>query len=144
MNESDLEYFTLLLNSQLKELQERLGYTDIQKMTIDDISQDILDIASADTDKNMLLRIRERESRLISKIKEALGRIHDGSYGICEKCGEDIPVKRLKARPVTSQCIDCKVQEEAFERVYAKKGFNPTGPGNADESKIFFHSQKMA
>ena len=140
MNETDLEYFKLLLNSQLKELEERIGYTDIQKMTIDEVSQDILDIASADTDKNMLLRIRERESRLISKIKQALQRIHEGSYGVCEKCGEDIPVKRLKARPVTSRCIDCKMQEEAFERLYAKKGFNPVQSGNADESQILSHS----
>ncbi len=117
MNDKELESFKILLNSQLKELQERIGYADIRKMNEADEFQDLLDVASADTDKNMLLRIRERESRLISKIKKALQRISDGTYGICEKCGEDIPVKRLKARPVTSQCIDCKMKEEAFERV---------------------------
>lgn len=128
MNDTDLEYFKLLLNSQLKELEERIGYSDIQKMTINDVLQDTLDMASADVDKNMLLRIRERESRLISKIKDALERIEDGSYGICETCGNDIPVKRLKARPVTSQCIDCKEKEEAIERVYGSKTFYPSKP----------------
>jgi DnaK suppressor protein len=121
MNPTDLEYFKLLLNTQLKELQERIGYSDIQKMTVDEALQDTLDMASADTDKNMSLRIRERESRLISKIKEALLRIEDGTYGICEKCGDDIPVNRLKARPVTSQCIGCKMQEESFERMLGFK-----------------------
>lgn len=50
MNKPDLEYFKLLLNSQLKELEERIGYSDIQKMTINDVLQDTLDIASADVD----------------------------------------------------------------------------------------------
>ena len=117
MKESDLEYFKTLLSTQLMELQDRIDYFDIKKMNTDETYQDILDAAFADTDKNMLLRIRERESRLISKIKKALDRIEDGSYGICEQCGEEIPVNRLKARPVTTQCIDCKNKEEAFERV---------------------------
>lgn len=121
MNETDLDYFKLLLSSQLKELEEHIGYSDIQKMIEDNAFQDTLDIAAADTDHNMLLRIRERKGRLISKIKDALLRIDDGTYGICEKCGDDIPINRLKARPVTSQCINCKTQEEAFERVYGKK-----------------------
>lgn len=117
MNENDLAYFHTLLNSQLQELQDRTNYSDIQKIIPPDGFQDILDIASADTDQNMLLRIRERESRLISKIKKALLRLKDGTYGICETCGEEIPVNRLKARPVTTQCIQCKMQQEALERV---------------------------
>lgn len=137
MNKTDLEYFKLLLNSQLKELEERIGYSDIQKMTINDVLQDTLDIASADVDKNMLLRIRERESRLISKIKDALSRVEDGSYGICEKCGSDIPIKRLNARPVTSQCIDCKEKEEALERAYGSKAFFPSEPAIQMNRKNF-------
>lgn len=117
MNQKDLAYFNTLLNSQLQELQNRMQYSDIRKMTPLNEFQDILDVASVDTDQNMLLRIRERESRLISKIKRALQRISDGTYGVCESCGEDIPVNRLKARPVTTQCINCKMKEEALERV---------------------------
>jgi DnaK suppressor protein len=63
-----------------------------------------------------MLRIRDRENKLIKKIKKALDRIETGTFGACEKCGEDITLKRLKARPVTTQCIDCKTQEEAFEK----------------------------
>ena len=57
-----------------------------------------------------------RESKLIKKIKQALERIENGTYGICESCGEEISVKRLKARPVTTQCIECKAKEEALEK----------------------------
>jgi DnaK suppressor protein len=63
-----------------------------------------------------MLRIRDREAKLIKKIREALERIENDTYGVCESCGEDISIKRLKARPVTTQCIDCKSKEEALEK----------------------------
>jgi DnaK suppressor protein len=63
-----------------------------------------------------MLRIRDREAKLIKKIREALERFENDTYGICETCGEDISIKRLKARPVTTQCIDCKSKEEALEK----------------------------
>jgi DnaK suppressor protein len=63
-----------------------------------------------------MLRIRDREHKLIKKIKKALDRIENGTFGICESCGEEISIKRLKARPVTSQCIECKSKEEALEK----------------------------
>jgi DnaK suppressor protein len=77
---------------------------------------DPTDRASLEADRNFLLRIRDRESKLIKKIKQALERIENGTYGICESCGEEISVKRLKARPVTTQCIECKAKEEALEK----------------------------
>ena len=63
-----------------------------------------------------MLRIRDREAKLIKKIKSALERIDNGTFGICDSCGEEISVKRLKARPVTTQCIDCKTKQEAQEK----------------------------
>jgi DnaK suppressor protein len=63
------------------------------------------------------LRIRDRERKLIGKIKEALERIEQGTYGICEDCGEEISTERLKARPVTTLCIDCKKTQETEEKV---------------------------
>jgi DnaK suppressor protein len=47
---------------------------------------------------------------------QALERIENGTYGICESCGEEISIKRLKARPVTTQCIECKAKEESLEK----------------------------
>jgi DnaK suppressor protein len=60
--------------------------------------------------------MRDRDNKLIKKIRKALDRIEVDTYTICEKCGEDISFARLKARPVTTQCIGCKTKEETVER----------------------------
>jgi DnaK suppressor protein len=67
------------------------------------------------------LRIRDREAKLIRKIREALGRLEQGPFGICEECGEEIPHRRLRARPVTTLCIECKEEQEAEERTKAEE-----------------------
>jgi DnaK suppressor protein len=77
---------------------------------------DPTDRASLEGNRALLLRIRDRERKLITKIDDALGRIDDGSYGRCEECGADIGLERLRARPVTTLCIDCKSLQEAQER----------------------------
>jgi DnaK suppressor protein len=82
-----------------------------------DTFPDPTDRATLETDRNFMLRIRDRERKLISKIKEALERIEDGTYGLCEACGEPIGEKRLMARPVTTLCIECKARQEKQERV---------------------------
>jgi len=78
---------------------------------------DVSDQASAEVDQNFSMRIRERERKLLKKIDEALDRMDADIYGICARCGGDIPYKRLKARPVTTLCIECKTLEEQNERV---------------------------
>jgi DnaK suppressor protein len=78
---------------------------------------DVTDQASAETDKNFILRLREREQKLLVKIEEALARITQGVFGICESCGEEIEFKRLKARPVTTFCIACKTRQEEEEKL---------------------------
>lgn len=77
---------------------------------------DVSDQASAEVDQNFSMRIRERERKLLKKIDEALARMDAATYGICERCGGDIPYKRLKARPVTTLCIECKTIQEQEEQ----------------------------
>ena len=80
---------------------------------------DVSDQASAEVDQNFSMRIKEREQKLLKKIDEALERLNKNTYGICERCEEEIPYQRLKARPVTTLCIACKTlqeQEEKFHR----------------------------
>jgi DnaK suppressor protein len=77
---------------------------------------DVSDQASAEVDQNFSMRIRDRERKLLKKIDDALDRMSGGTYGICERCGGDIPYKRLKARPVTTLCIECKTLQEQEER----------------------------
>ena len=78
---------------------------------------DVSDQASAEAEQNFSMRIREREQRLVKKIDEALERMDQNIYGICERCEEEIPYPRLKARPVTTLCINCKTLEEQEEKV---------------------------
>ena len=77
---------------------------------------DFADQSSFESDRNFLLRLRDRERRLLTKIDDALQRIEDGSFGICEDCGKDIGIKRLKARPVVTLCIECKTKQEEEEK----------------------------
>jgi|ERR687892_1775060 DnaK suppressor protein len=78
---------------------------------------DMSDQATAEMDSNFELRLKEREQKLLKKIDEALDRIASNVYGICERCGQEIPHKRLKARPVTTLCIECKTQQEEEEKI---------------------------
>ena len=78
---------------------------------------DPTDRAALESDRNFLLRIRDRERRLILKIREALQRIDEGTFGICQECGEDISESRLTARPVATLCVDCKRKQERQEKI---------------------------
>ena len=116
MKESDILYFKALLENLLQDLLSQADSTVTGMTTQKENFPDPTDRASLETDRNFMLRIRDRESKLIRKIKKALERIENGTFGVCETCGEDIAVERLKARPVTTHCIDCKIQEETREK----------------------------
>ena len=78
---------------------------------------DMGDQATAETDRNFMLRLRDRERMLLKKIDEAIERIDNNTFGICEECGNEIGLKRLEARPVTTLCIECKTRQEEEERI---------------------------
>jgi DnaK suppressor protein len=98
----------MLLNEAEVALNELPGQT---------IFPDLGDQASAETDRNFMLRLRGREQRLLQKIEQALERVETGIFGICEDCGNEINIQRLEARPVTTMCIDCKTLQEEEERL---------------------------
>lgn len=78
---------------------------------------DMGDQATAETDRNFMLRLRDRDRMLLKKIDETIERIDNNTYGICGECGNEISIKRLMARPVTTLCIDCKTRQEEEERI---------------------------
>ena len=123
MKKKDLEYFKTLLSERLEELLSQADNTVSGMTAQKENFPDPTDRASLEADRNFMLRIRDREHKLIKKIKKALDRIENGTFGVCDSCGEDISIKRLKARPVTTQCIDCKTKEEAQEkgRLYSRE-----------------------
>ncbi len=116
MEKKDIEYFKEFLKNRLEELLDHADGTVSGMISPKENFPDPTDRASLETDRNFMLRIRDRERKLAGKIRKALSRIENDTFGICEKCGEDISFKRLEARPVTTQCIDCKTKEETVER----------------------------
>ncbi len=117
MELKDLEYFRTLLRNMLEEAQVKADSTIEELTDSNEIFADPADRATAESDRSFTLRIRDRERRLVRKVHAALGRMEDGTYGVCEDCGEDIGVPRLKARPVTRLCIVCKSRQEEEEHL---------------------------
>jgi len=115
MKKEDVDFFKEQLKIQLEELLSQADETVSGMNSPKENFPDPTDRASLESDRNFMLRIRDRESKLIVKVKKALARIETDTFGICESCGEDISFNRLKARPVTTQCIDCKTKEENLE-----------------------------
>jgi len=118
MKPEKLELFRVMLTEKITDLLEDAGKT-VSEMTSGNKENfpDPNDRASLEADRNFELRIRDRERKLISKMQEAIRRIDDGNFGICDSCGGPISEKRLLARPVTTQCIDCKTKQEKIEKL---------------------------
>ncbi|MBW1679525.1 MAG: RNA polymerase-binding protein DksA [Deltaproteobacteria bacterium] len=116
MTKEKLKYFKNLLRKRLEDLLTEAGGTVKNMSGKGEVFPDPVDRASLESDRNFLLRIRDRERKLIIKIERALERIENGTFGFCERCGEEISGKRLKARPVTTFCIDCKEEQENEEK----------------------------
>ena len=116
MNPLQREYFRRKLldwrSELLQESSETLSHLQEESLA----EPDIADRASLETDRALELRTRDRERKLIFKIQEALQRLDDGEFGICEECGQEISIERLKARPVTTLCIECKSSQEIQEK----------------------------
>jgi DnaK suppressor protein len=115
MEQKDLDYFKNLLTQWLDELLGRVGNTVVGLINSEDHLSDPLDRAVFDSERSYTLRIHDRENVLIKKIRASLEDIEDGVYGICDDCGTDISIKRLKARPVAGRCIQCKTKQEERE-----------------------------
>jgi DnaK suppressor protein len=116
MKNHDLEYFRSILTQRLDDLLKKGDEETYLLREAAADSSDFMDQAAVEADRSFRLRMRDRENKLILKINQALTRIEEGTYSICEVCGGEISIKRLKARPVTTCCIGCKNKMEARER----------------------------
>jgi len=117
MKDEDISFFKQLLTEQLETL---LGQADIVVHNLvekeNETPPDLVDRASFESELGTMLRIRDRESKLIRKIQRSLENLGNGRFGICEMCDNEISIERLKARPVTTHCIVCKTKMEALGR----------------------------
>jgi DnaK suppressor protein len=116
MKPDKLDHFRALLLSRINELLNGAEKTVAEMTDEQENFPDPNDRASLESDRNFELRIRDRERKLIAKMQEALKRIDDGTFGLCDTCAGPISEKRLQARPVTTQCIDCKTKGEKMEK----------------------------
>ena len=117
MRQRDLTLFRKLLEERKRELlQEAERAVGTMNNESEEAFADPTDRAALESDRNFLLRMRDRERKLIGKIDEAFERIGDGTYGRCEECGGEIGIERLRARPVTTLCIACKSAQEEREQ----------------------------
>ncbi|MCX7991043.1 MAG: RNA polymerase-binding protein DksA [Proteobacteria bacterium] len=117
MKREELEKIKEILINWRKEIlaSQQQAVKEISEDMEDRTFSDPTDRASYEEDRAVLLKIKNRESKLLLKIDETLKRIESGDYGICDECGAEIPFERLLARPVTNLCIDCKTDQEEKE-----------------------------
>lgn len=122
MKKSDLKKFKELLEQRKEELVQQSASVKepVYAIEVEDLPDEV-DLASSESDQSMSIRLRGRERILLRKIIKALQKIDEGTYGICEKCDDEISVRRLEARPVTDMCIRCKEEQERVERSFAEE-----------------------
>lgn len=119
LKKKDLKRFKDILLARKKEILRNAQRTLSEDMTLEaDDLPDEMDLASTEYLHSFTFRLRGREKSFLEKIDKALLRIDDGSFGICEQCGEPISIKRLEARLETTLCIRCKEDQERQEKAY--------------------------
>ncbi len=118
MNKKWLNKIKKTLLSEAEMVRERiLGSENVE---IDEVRGDDGDSAQAIYRAQLSSRFQGRDFKLLNKIEYALGKIENGTFGVCEDCEELIAPKRLEARPVTTLCVKCKEVQERAEGSYSE------------------------
>ena len=116
MNPLQQEYFRQKLQKWKQELINESNQT-LASLQEESLSQpDLADRATAETDRALELRTRDRFRKLIAKIDSAIRRIDENTYGYCEETGEPIALKRLEARPIATLSVEAQERHERMER----------------------------
>jgi DnaK suppressor protein len=102
LTEKNKQHLKNCLSQRLNESLEKAQDTLMDIRDLKDKLSNHMDEASQASAMSFALRIRDREAKLTRKLREALERLEDGTFGTCEECGEEIPLRRLRARPVTT------------------------------------------
>ena len=119
LKKKELKRFREMLLEKREEILKNAKRTLNEDMTLDvDDLADEMDLASSEYLQSFTFRLRGREKTFLKKIEQALAKIDEGTFGICEECEELISIKRLEARPETTLCIRCKEDQERMEKAY--------------------------
>ncbi|MGP1579988.1 MAG: RNA polymerase-binding protein DksA [Wolinella sp.] len=109
MRESEIEHFEELLKERERQILQNIQ-SSAQDIAIlnDQLLSDELDYASASAESLVGSSITLKQQQELNEIKEALKKIEQGSYGICDMCEEAISIPRLKVKPHAKYCIVCR------------------------------------
>jgi DnaK suppressor protein len=118
MELTKLRYFKAVLQGRMNQLLGTAEKTMNQMIKEGDTFPDPVDRAMSESGRSLELRKRDRERKLIQKIRKAIQKTEDGTYGVCEECGNEISENRLKVRPEATLCIDCKEEQEEIEKQF--------------------------
>jgi RNA polymerase-binding transcription factor len=118
MNERQREYFRRKLVAWKEDILRESRVTILSLQSETTPNADLADRATTEAERQIELRTRDRQRKLISKIDAALQRLDEGSYGFCEETGEPISLKRLDARPIATLSVEAQERHERRERVY--------------------------
>ena len=119
MNAKQLEFFRQKLEAWKKDIYDQTKGT-MEYLKGENVSHpDMADTAAANADRQLELRARDRQRKLIAKIDKAILRIENGTYGYCEETGDPIGLGRLEARPIATLSIEAQEMHERGERARA-------------------------
>jgi DnaK suppressor protein len=119
--QKELDKFEKILLEKRDKLLLNAKQTLETDMTLDKADlPDEMDLASSEYLQSFQFRLRGREKTFLAKIDKALVKLKDGTFGVCEECGEAIAPKRLEARPETTLCIKCKEEQEREEQQFGE------------------------
>jgi RNA polymerase-binding transcription factor len=113
MQAERLAHFKEILLAQLREHANNVSNDQAAALELsDDGVKDSMDLSVMDVNKELALRLGDRESQMVADIDQALLRIKEGSYGICIRCNHPIDERRLEAVPTARYDADCQTQLE--------------------------------
>jgi DnaK suppressor protein len=117
--EEELLELKEILLAERKKILSHLEEVQIESLgELSQLTGDSADLASVEISQNSMSKLGLRQRRLLSKIDHALEKFEDDTYGICELTGEEIPIARLRARPVAQYTVEAKEELERKERGY--------------------------
>lgn len=113
MNQKKQDHFkNLLVGIRQKLTEDVKRCLDDSKEEVSGGVPDIMDDAARTYNRQVILNLGEKERAQLGRVDEALQKITDGRYGICEECEEHIPVKRLEIIPFAKFCVECESKME--------------------------------
>jgi DnaK suppressor protein len=117
MNKQKLEYFRDLLMWQRRQAVEDLRADRTTALEGNDGVEDIGEMSQLDLNRSVAFELADRKSHLIRDIDDALGRIENGTYGQCVRCGKPLNEERLKAMPTAKYSPKCQAAIEAAQQI---------------------------